>query len=382
MSDCVERLTAGEVLALCVLGLLVVGVLAVESAAQDVGAAAAVDALRLSGSGAKHALLAGLAVIVFWAGSRLPARWVGQGWVGPAAVLVAAAALVAVLVPGVGLSVNGARRWLPLPGGVVLQASELGKWAAVAWLAWRCPRPGALSDLRGFVVTGLPVAGICLLVVIEDFGTAALIAVAALAVLLAAGAKLWHLLLAAGPAAGAGYLFVAGTPYRWGRMTSFLDPWADPEGKGFHMIQSLLSFAGGGPTGRGLGLGVQKLGYLPEDTTDFVFATWCEETGIFGAAVVVGLYLGVLAACWRAVRRAGDPHVRLLALSVGVVVGLQATINLAVATVSVPTKGMSLPLISAGGSGLLLTALMLGLLASTLSPTAAATAATTPEADA
>jgi cell division protein FtsW len=152
--------------------------------------------------------------------------------------------------------------------------------------------------------------------------------------------------------------------YRWKRMTAFLDPFASPEGDGYHMIQSLLSFATGGLSGTGLGRGVQKLGYLPEDTTDFIFAVICEETGIFGALMVIALYLGILFVSWQVIRQKQDPFGRLLAFGIGAMISLQALINIAVATVSVPPKGMSLPLVSAGGSGLVITCAALGLLSS------------------
>jgi cell division protein FtsW len=128
------------------------------------------------------------------------------------------------------------------------------------------------------------------------------------------------------------------------------------------MIQSLLSFATGGVTGRGLGNGIQKLGYLPEDTTDFIFAVICEELGLFGALLTVALYLGIIYVAWQVVQQKRDSFGRMLAFGIGSMIGLQATINIAVATVSVPTKGLSLPLVSAGGSGLVITCAALGLL--------------------
>ena len=145
-------------------------------------------------------------------------------------------------------------------------------------------------------------------------------------------------------------------------MTAFVDPWAAPQGEGYHMIQSLLSFATGGVTGRGLGNGIQKLGYLPEDTTDFIFAVICEELGLFGALLTVALYLGIIYVAWQVVQQKRDSFGRMLAFGIGSMIGLQATINIAVATVSVPTKGLSLPLVSAGGSGLVITCAALGLL--------------------
>jgi cell division protein FtsW len=205
-----------------------------------------------------------------------------------------------------------------------------------------------------------------LLVVIQDFGTAALIGLCAVTMLLAGRVKLWHLMIALPPALAAALWFVMSEPYRWARMTAFLDPWATPRGEGYHMIQSLLSFSTGGVLGKGLGNGVQKLGYLPEDTTDFIFAVICEELGLFGALLTVAMYLGILYVAWQAVKQNRDGFGRMLAFGVGAMVGLQAMINIAVATVSVPTKGMSLPLVSAGGSGLVITCAALGLLYSVL----------------
>src|SRR2546430_5698011 len=156
--------------------------------------------------------------------------------------------------------------------------------------------------------------------------------------------------------------FIMHKEYRWKRMPAFPDPWANPQREGYHMIQSLLSFSTGGVPGRGLGNGIQKLGYLPEDTTDFIFAVICEELGLFGALLTVAMYLGILYVAWQVVKQKRDDFGRLLAFGIGSMIGLQATINIAVATVSVPTKGLSLPLISAGGSGLVITCAALGLL--------------------
>jgi cell division protein FtsW len=273
---------------------------------------------------------------------------------------------VAVLV--IGVEVNGARRWIRV-GPLQLQPSEVAKWTTVVFLAWWfAARPVAVeSFFRGFCVTCMPIGAICLFTVIEDFGTAALIGIVSFLMMLVGGARLWHLALAAVPATGAAAFFVMGTPYRWARMTSFLDPWKDARGQGYHMVQSLLSFASGGVAGRGLGNGIQKLGYLPEDTTDFVFAVVCEELGFLGALTVACMYLGVLLVAVRAIRTANlDPFGKLLAFGLAATLGLQACINMAVATVSMPTKGMSLPLVSAGGTGLIITCASLGLLASVL----------------
>jgi cell division protein FtsW len=158
--------------------------------------------------------------------------------------------------------------------------------------------------------------------------------------------------------------FIAHKEYRMRRMTAFWDPYAAPQAEGYHMIQSLLSFATGGLSGRGLGNGLQKLGYLPEDTTDFIFTVICEELGLFGALLVVALYTGIIVVAWKSAAERRDSFGRLLATGTGLMIGMQAAINIAVATVSVPPKGLSLPLVSAGGSGLVITGGALGLLRS------------------
>ncbi len=153
------------------------------------------------------------------------------------------------------------------------------------------------------------------------------------------------------------------SPYRLERLTAFLDPWAEIKNSGYHAIQSMLAFAHGGLTGVGLGEGVQKFGYLPEDTTDFIFAIICEELGIAGAALVVGLYLALLWTGLGILRGCRDTYGRLVALGIILTIGIQAAINIAVVTVTVPTKGIALPLVSAGGTGWVLTAFSVGLLA-------------------
>ena len=266
-----------------------------------------------------------------------------------------------VLVPGIGKEVNGSRRWLAL-GPIQLQASEVGKWGCMLLFAWMlATAPGMLKRLIGFIFAMIPLGVIALLVVTEDFGTAALIGMVTLMILLVAGTRLWHLALFLPPMLAGAWYFVASEPYRLRRITAFIDPFAAPETEGYHLIQSLLSFASGGILGRGLGNGVQKLGYLPEDTTDFIFSIICEELGIAGAALTILLYLGIIWSCWNIMKLANDRFGKLLAFGVGCMVGTQAMLNIAVATVSVPPKGLPLPLVSFGGTGLVITSVMLGL---------------------
>lgn len=369
MDDSIYRLRHRDILTLCVMGLLCLGILMVQSAAMSVSGDVR---WQWNVSGTRHVLFAGIALIVFFVVGNIDYRRLSKPrasiFIHPItwALLIASVASVLVLIPHIGTEVNGARRWLPL-GFTQVQPSELAKWAAVLFLAYRLThRPVNIDKFTGFLITLVPIGVVCLLVVIQDFGTAALIAICSLTMLLAGRVKLWHILVVVPPALCAAAWFIMHKEYRWRRMTSFLDPWANPQGEGYHMVQSLLSFSTGGAAGRGLGNGIQKLGYLPEDTTDFIFAVICEELGLFGALLTVVLYMGILYVAWQTIRTSNDKFGRLLAFGVASMIGLQAMINIAVATVSVPTKGLSLPLVSAGGSGLVITCAALGLLFSVM----------------
>ena len=366
MDASIDRLHHRDILTFCVLALLAMGILMVQSAAMsasgDIG-------WQWSQLGMRHITYALVSILTYFMIGHIDyaalARHSGRVWRSPVVWMLGVAFFTCaiVLVPHIGKEVNGARRWLML-GFVQVQPSELAKWGVVIFLAWwLSARPVPIEDFfGGFIPTILPVGLICLLVVIQDFGTAALIGTAALTMLLVGRVRLWHLAIVIPPALAAAFWFVHHEPYRWARMTAFLDPFAQPEREGYHMIQSLLSFSSGGIFGRGLGNGIQKLGYLPEDTTDFIFAIICEELGLFGAILVVALYLGILYVAWQVVGQKRDSFGRMLAFGVSSMICLQAVINIAVATVSVPTKGLSLPLVSAGGSGLVITCAALGLL--------------------
>ena len=373
MDDSIYRLRHRDILALCVLGLLCLGAIMVQSASMSVTNH---TYWQWTDRGTKHLMYAAVALIAFFiVGHIRYTALAAAPWTARRALLrepivlmfaTACIACVLVLIPHIGMTVNGARRWLPL-GPVQVQPSELAKWGSVLFLAWwLSARPVNLNRFYGLILTLIPIGAICLLIVIQDFGTAALIGICTVAMLLVGRVKLWHLAIIIPPALVAAFWFVHSEPYRWRRMTAFLDPWSSSQKEGYHMIQSLLSFSTGGVTGRGLGNGIQKLGYLPEDTTDFIFAVICEELGLFGALLTVALYLGILFVAWQVVKKDRDDFGRLLAFGVASMIGFQAMINIAVATVTVPTKGLSLPLVSAGGSGLVITCAALGLLYSVM----------------
>jgi cell division protein FtsW len=366
MDVSISRLRQQDILTLCVLGLLGLGVIMVQSASTTLTGDLA---WKWSPMGAKHLRFAIGAVITFFAISRFDYSRIGAR---PKSVLtspiiwatvIAIGACFAVLVPGIGSQINGARRWLKF-GPVVVQPSELAKWATVLFLAYWLTRRPTAKFFTGFLPAMIPVAALCLLVVVQDFGTAVLIALCALAMLIAGQIKMRHIAVILIPAIIAGAWFMTHKAYRMKRITAFAHPWENPQGEGYHMIQSLLSFSTGGLFGKGLGNGIQKLGYLPEDTTDFIFAVICEELGVFGAILTIALYSGIVYVAWQVIRQKRDDFGRMLAFGIAAMIGLQAAINIAVATVSVPTKGLSLPLVSAGGSGLVITCSALGLLCS------------------
>lgn len=286
-------------------------------------------------------------------------------WAG-AIVLIALMAMV--YMPGLGKSVNGAQRWIAVPGlsGFSFQPSEIAKWGMCVLIAWYGARRsfalgGFLTGLAPALIATGAVAGF---IILEDLGTGVLVGAVACLVLVAAGARFWHFLMMV-PLAGMGLVAAIMTsPYRIKRIMTFINPYEDPQGDGYHMIQSMAAVAGGNGFGRGLGHGLQKFGYLPEDQTDFLFAIICEELGIAGAVVVIGLF-GLLTVSGMAIAmREREPMLKLLAISVTATVGLQALINLAVVTGLGPTKGIALPLVSSGGTGWILTAFSLGLLIS------------------
>ena len=360
-------LRAGHGLILIVLALLTLGVVMVSSAGLAIDADQSITLADIVAG--RPALLAALAVAAMVAASRLPVERIclARGLRSPILwiLVTVTVLLLAVHAPVIGKEVHGARRWIDL-GFVSFQPSELAKWGMVAVVAWYATRHASVMGRcsRGVVGPMAVVFGSCALVAAEDLGTAILIATTSLAILLAGGLKLWHAMVAA-PAAAAGLVVaVLASPYRIDRLRAFIDPFADPQGTGYQVIQSLAAVAGGGLAGRGLGNGVHKFGYLPHDTTDFIFAIICEELGLLGAAAVLCLYGGLLLCGLSIVRRASNPFAALLGLGIVLTIGLQALMNLAVVTGVVPPKGIALPLISAGGTGWVLTAFCVGLLVS------------------
>lgn len=273
------------------------------------------------------------------------------------------ALLVLVLTP-VGQEINGTRRWFRW-GPVSFQPAELAKFSLVLSLAaFLERRREALSSFWRGLLPPLGGAGAMagLVIAQPDLGNSLTLVALALAVLFLAGARakpMALVALSAGPLI-AGAILMA--PYRLRRVTAFLDPWADPRGSGFQIIQSYLSLGSGGLWGQGVGESRQKLFYLPEAHTDFIFAIVGEELGFVGAASVVALFACLI---WRGVRvglRAPDPFGAYLALGLTTLLATQTLINLGVVTGLLPTKGLPLPFVSFGGSALLTSMLSMGVL--------------------
>jgi len=272
---------------------------------------------------------------------------------------------------------HATHRWIRFGGAFSLQPSELAKLVVILYLAWflemRRRVPGKDRDARAqasvnhFRLTLLPALGPVLLfvglVVLEpDFGTAAAILLIALGVLYVAGLYSRYLLYAAFVALPVLYVLVVRVPYRWDRIIGFLDPGADPQGRGFQLLQSLIAVGSGGFTGVGLMESKQKLFYLPEAHTDFIYAVLCEELGFLGGLAVLVLF-GIYA--WRGMRAAWsapDDFGQLAAAGITLMVISQALVNLCVVLGIMPTKGIPLPFVSYGGSSLLVMLLATGVL--------------------
>ncbi len=280
------------------------------------------------------------------------------------AAALALFALVLVLIPHIGIAVKGSRRWLGL-GGVRLQVSEFAKLALVFSLAhYLAVNQSRLQDFwRGFV---LPLAWIglfSLLALLEpDFGAAMLLGAIGVVLLFLAGARLKFLLPSVGLALLGFVLLVLHNPVRLQRVLSFLEPEANRQGTGYQPWQALLAFAAGGVDGVGLGNGRQQNAFLPEAHTDYIFAIMGEEMGLIFTLLTVALFVTIFIAGLMHVRRAPNLFQFLLVTGCVLLITLQAIINLGVVTSLLPSKGMSLPFISAGGSNLLLMGLLVGVI--------------------
>ena len=283
----------------------------------------------------------------------------------PYILLAAMVMLVLVLVPHVGLAVNGARRWIGLHS-VRFQPSEFAKLALVVYLAAMLAAHGEriTSLVKGLIPLCLVVAVMAMLVLKEpDLGTASLLAMFAFAMFFAAGARIPHMLLVFLVTVPAIVVEIVASPYKRARIFAFLNPWKDPENTGFHIVQSLLALGSGGLFGVGLGESHAKFFYLPEQYTDFIFSVLGEELGLFGALVVVALFVVFTYRAIKIAIAAPDRFGFFLAVGCTALIAIQAFINIGVVTSSWPVTGVPLPFISFGGSSLVVNLVAVALIA-------------------
>jgi cell division protein FtsW len=327
------------------------------------------NVIAAGGTGITYAFLIKQAIAM--AGGAVCAMVIGgmgaerlrQGWV-VALVVVGALGSLA-LVHVLGREINGAKRWIDL-GPINLQPSELAKFALVVIAAWyltrvaekvRVPWNGVLLPLAGFAV----VAGLIYLT--KDLGSVVVMAVVLAAMIVFAGAPWWYLVSVGGLCAPALlYYTVFQVAYRRDRMLAFMDPWNADGPAGYHLRQSFIAIGSGGLFGVGLGQSTAKMSFLPEKHTDFIYAVICEELGLIGGLSVAAVYLLLVFTGLMIAAQARDRHLRLLAIGSTVVLGTQAFWNMLVVTGAVPTKGLTLPFISYGGSSVVVCLALIGVL--------------------
>ncbi len=350
----------GQSLILTALGLLALGVVVVNSAVATVAEQgnwyARVDM--------RHTMFAALAAVVLFLAWRMDYRWLASGakvpWPALTLLIIAVGLGFLVFVPGIGHAAGGKFRWIrvgPRQYSIGLQPSEFIKIALVVFLAAWLTRPKVNPKSIPTFLLALLITGACaMLVVTQDFGTAVLIGISAMVVMFLAGVPWYYLAAIIPPAALAGFYFILETPYRLRRIIAMIDPWSQTNDAAYQAKQSLLAILSGGWKGLGLGNGVRKQGFLPEDSTDFIFASFCEEWGFRGAVLLLGLLMIWLMFCRKASSKAVDPFGRVLVGGLGALIIIQAMMHIAVNMVLLPPTGISMPFISAGGTGLVIMA--------------------------
>ena len=310
----------------------------------------------------KHLAFAFMGLILFMIASKVPYKLYRP--LAYPALILAVGLLLLIFIPGFGFEAGGARRWVRL-GPIAFQPSEPAKLAVIFFLAY------SLADKRdriksfgyGFLPNILIPGVIITLIVLEpDLGTAVTVAALVMIMVFSAGVQLKYLAALSLLALPVLYGIVTSFGYMSNRITVYLDPWKDPTGAGFQMVQSFIAFGSGGIWGLGLGAGKQKLFYLPEAHTDFILSVIGEELGLVGVGVIVLLYAVFLFCGARIALKAKDLYGMYLALGITFMVVLQAVMNMAVVTGLLPPKGLPLPFISYGGTSLLINMLAVGVL--------------------
>ena len=296
--------------------------------------------------------------------SRIPYRFWRQGWVVATGLGVSAVLLVLVIIPGVGVYINGSRRWLSL-GGLSFQPSELAKFAIVLYMATVLSYTGPrIKRLWTGIVPVLIVPGITFLLILEqpNLSTAGSIMIVSLILIIMAGAKWRHILLMLVGGVCVGGFYAWSEPYRRRRLLSFRNPFAMMHDEGYQLSQSLIAFGSGGVFGMGLGQGRQKYAYLPYPESDFIFAIVGEDFGLLGCMAVIALFVALMIAGYRVAIACRDKFGALLAAGITSSITVQAFLNMGVVVGILPTTGLPLPFFSAGGTSVSITMAAMGIL--------------------
>jgi cell division protein FtsW len=280
-------------------------------------------------------------------------------------LIVGVSLLLLLFMPGFGVELGGSRRWLQMPLGFYLQPSEFVKYALVIFLAASIAKKGETIKelLTGFLPNILVIGGVvCLVLAQPDFGTAVIITTVGFLMMFVSGFRVRHLIGSIVLCTPFLVHFAMSAPYRLSRLKIFLDPWGDPLKGGFQVIQSMVAFGCGGAWGVGIGKGIQKLFYLPQPHTDFIFAVAGEELGFMGIITLIMLFYVLIVRGLAISIKTSDGFEKYLAFGITSLIGLQAMIHMAVSMGLLPTKGLPLPLVSLGGSSMIMNLMGLGIL--------------------
>jgi cell division protein FtsW len=347
------RLHCDLVLLSACIGLLVIGYVMVSSATLHLGLKSAGSTLHYPIRQMMHIVLG-----LFLAAIVLMIKTEFWEKMGPWLFIVGLALLVIVLIPGMGVKVKGSVRWLSLYG-MRIQVSEIVKFCTVVYMAGYVTRHADVvrASAYGLLKPLMLFSFACLLLLLEpDFGSSVVILTIAMGVMFLSGAKIWQFILLLGIIVLLAILLIYVSPYRTARIIAFLNPWEDPLNSGFQLTQALISFGRGEWFGVGLGSGIQKLFYLPEAHTDFLFSVLSEEFGLLGVVIVIALFAILV---WRAfaiavqAEKANKNFAAFLAYGLGIWFGFQSFVNMGVNMGLLPTKGLTLPLMSYGGGSML-----------------------------
>lgn len=341
--------------------LAIIGLVMVTSASIGVADAQMNDPFYFGKRQFLRLLLGG---VLLWVGYRIPTRfWNNNGLL---LMLSSIVLLAVVLIPGVGRTVNGSTRWLDLVLFTV-QVSEIAKLFLIIYLSGYLIRRSEeiQAGIMGFIKPMLILAVASGLLLMEpDFGAAAVLLMTGLGMMFLGGVRFGQFLIFVVGTLSIMVLLAMASPYRMARITSFLDPWADPFNSGFQLTQSLIAIGSGGWFGTGLGGSIQKLFYLPEAHTDFLFAIYAEEFGLMGALLLILIYAWFVLRCFQIGKTSllrGHAFGAYLVYGVGLLVAIQAIINMGVNMGALPTKGLTLPFVSYGGNSILIMSFAVGL---------------------